>query len=82
MGGGPVVECASFSSWCVLQIWEPGDSPGTRGASSGAGSVLMWREQAQIPISMREEPRASQECGEGPSLQVGTTGNRTLSDCY
>ena len=34
MGGGPVVECASFSSWCVLQIWEPGDSPGIRRASS------------------------------------------------
>lgn len=60
MGVGAVVERASFSSWCVLQIWELGDSPGTRMASSQKVSVVghdlcsCGGSGCRLPISRRE----------------------------
>ena len=53
--------------WCVLQIWEPGDSPGTRTPSSqkvpvvGQDLCSCGGNRCRLHISKREESRASQE---------------------
>lgn len=81
--------CASFGSWCVLQIWETGDSPDLGMASPQnvpvVGQHLCSRGGSRcrlLHVRHVQGISGAPGWGEGRALQVGTMGKETQNDCY